>query len=228
TLTPDNQQDIYLKNINGSHQSSLAKIYPACFNILGQDYFNQVCRHYRKKHPSRHPDFNQYGRQFSVYLQDLVNSNNELESLFYIAELAHHEWHWHQSFFFNNTDPFNHDAFKLLSSQEYERLIFDLSPSIYFNKSELPIIEIWNANRYIADAEQEFSMPDETVYYCIHRTQLLPELIQISKKDYDLFLALKKNKDFNSIAASFQHSCCPIPEFIKNNWVTGFHLKAQA
>lgn len=226
TLKPDSQKEIYLRSINGSHQNSLAIIFNACHNILGEQYFNQLCREFRKIYPSTLPDFNQYGSSFPGFLQEKVRDNRELKEFSYLSELTEFELHWHYAFFENSTSTFNHDSLQLLTEEELQQLVFTLPPSIYFNETDLPILDIWEANRNTSDSNQGFNIPDETVYYCIYNNNSLPELAQISRQDYDLFTALCKNMDINSITTSFQHEHCPVPEFIQNGWINGFYLES--
>lgn len=52
-LTKEKQLEIYRSNINGAHEKVLGQVYPACKNILGEDYFNQLCGLYRIENPSK-------------------------------------------------------------------------------------------------------------------------------------------------------------------------------
>ena len=227
-LAPEKQQEVYLKNINGSHQNTLAKIFPACFNILGENYYNQLSRSYRKQHPSNQVDFNHYGKQFPDYLQLLIENNHKLKSFYYLHELSILEWHWHQSFFYSNAGEFDLNSFNSQTNDNLEKIILEPSSNIHFNKTDLPLIDLWNANRSTPEHNQNFSLPNYTTYFCIVRTDLLPELVIISQTDYDLFIGLDKQTSFYEILSNFKHPACPIPEFIQKNWITGFHLMDQS
>ena len=71
SISKEMQLSIYRSNINGAHQKVLGQVYPAILNILGEVYFNQLCRVYRLEYPSMDADLNNYGEKFSLFIKKL-------------------------------------------------------------------------------------------------------------------------------------------------------------
>ncbi len=68
SLQPEQQIEIYQNNVRGALQGCLAQIYPVCCTILGEPYFKQLAKDYIQQHPSRQPDLNGYGGEFSAFI----------------------------------------------------------------------------------------------------------------------------------------------------------------
>lgn len=147
SISKEMQISIYRSNVNGAHQKVLSQIYPACFNILGEDYFNQMCRSYRFKYPSIDADLNKYGKCFPMFMQAQINACQELEELEYLSELAYLEWHWHESYFADNDEPFSLKDFELIGSGVQDKIFFRISNSFSLHSTIYPLLDIWNANK---------------------------------------------------------------------------------
>jgi len=224
TLSVDEQQSVYLKNANGVHAATLTKIYPAIHHTLGEDYFQQLCRDYRRQFPSHDPDLNNYGEQFSHYLQQQINNRSELSDFYYLAELATLEWHWHRLFYCSQQKSFDLDAFSELDEACYSLLQFTLSHGLFVSKTKLPVIEIWQANRFSPAETQTFSLLDKNSYFAISSIEQQPQLVLITAADYDLYQMIKQKKDFLNITHDFPHPTCPLPDFISRQWIDGYYL----
>ena len=220
SLSVEKQLSIYQNNINGAHQKVLAQVYPACLNILGEDYFNQLCYFYRCKYPSTRPDLNMYGEYFSIFLQKRIAIKEELSDFEYLGELAELEWYWHKSYFSDNDPLFDFEKLARISVEKYEKLSFTLSYSFSLHATEYPLIELWNANIQKLTDTQTFLMPDSKKYFCIFREKFKP-VIEILNEKQHACLTLISNKasliELNE--AGLQNE---LMSFIENGRITGF------
>ncbi len=233
SLSEEKQLSIYRSNVNGAHQKVLAQIYPACLNILGKDYFNQLCRSYRFEYPSTDSDLNNYGEYFSSFINEQVEIHDELNGFEYLAELALLEWHWHANYYVKDDEPFSFEKLGLVEPGDHNKLVFTLSDSFTLFSTFYPLLDIWEANKNSADARQEFSMPETESYFCMSRVNFHPEIELLNNYQYELLKAIIGVAPLTQLSAlevdsdaeylnDFQNE---IMSFIQKGWVCNFSLQ---
>lgn len=226
-LSKEKQLNIYQSNINGAHQKVLEQVYPAILNILGDEYFSQLCKSYRFEHPSTDADLNGYGEYFSSFIAEQISIHKELNGFEYLASLAWLEWCWHSSYYANNDDGFSFEKLSLLNENEQNKIVLSLSNSFSLHSTNYPIVKIWQANISAVDCEQEFSTPEDKVYFCISRVELTPKLEFVDDKVYELLNLISKglpleklmSASLNCAENTFQE-CLMLS--IQNKWIVGF------
>ena len=222
-LTPEKQLNIYRRNINGAYQNVLAQVYPACRSILGNDYFNQLCRLYRFEYPSTDYDLNTYGYYFSRFLADHINSDERLCEYAYLEDLATLEWHWHLSYFARDDTPFDYAGLEKLTTQQQTQLVFQLSSSFSLHISMYPIITIWLANHDKPDTRQEFEHDGNSISFCIFRKQYEPQIEELNRIDYAYLHAIDAGTPLEQLIDEFGSKfSLRLPIYIQNGWISGF------
>ena len=93
--TPVQQISIYRQTVRSNLFSALQDTFPACLAVVGEDYFKQLASEYFSQYPPDNTDLNLYGDKFPIYLENVVQTKAEAESLKYLPELADLEWHWY-------------------------------------------------------------------------------------------------------------------------------------
>lgn len=224
SLTEERQLSIYRSNANGAHQKVLAQVYPACFNVLGEDYFNQLCRIYRFSYPSLDADLNKYGDKFSLFLAEQIKSCKELVGFEYLAELAYLEWCWHSSYYAKDDENFPFDKLSLVNETEQSNIFFNLSDSFSLHSTKYPLLQIWNANKATIDDMQVFDMPVNKKYFCIHREAYSPLVFELDIETYILLKSIRDNMSLIELTSitGFDEK---LAYSIKQGWVTDFFVK---
>jgi len=228
SLSEKKQLSIYRSNVNGAHQKVLGQIYPACLNILGEDYFNQLCRAYRFVYPSTDPDMNKYGKYFSIFIKKQSEVHNELNDFKYLVDLSWLEWCWHSSYFAKDDTAFSFEQLALIKAEDQSKLFFNLSYSFSLHATAYPLLEIWNANKNTAADEQEFSMPETENYFCISRDDFTPVVNVLNCQQYSLLKLISENLSLTQLTAvdvklvaDFQKQ---LMDFIEKGWISGFSV----
>lgn len=224
SISKEMQLSIYRSNINGAHQKVLGQVYPAILNILGEDYFNQLCRVYRFEYPSMDSDLNNYGEKFSLFIEEQIEQHQELTGLEYLADLAWLEWNWHASYYAKNDKPFSFEKLALIDPDLQDKIYFRISNAFSLHSTIYPLLDIWNANKGLVKDIQEFQMPDAEVYFCISRKEFTPI---VNLLDYGQYILLKSISDCVSLVQlaelenvyDFENK---LMRFIQQGWVTGF------
>lgn len=224
-LSEEKQLNIYQSNINGAHQKVLEQVYPAILNILGDEYFAQLCNAYRFEHPSTDADLNGYGEFFSSFIAEQINIHKELNDFKYLTDLVWLEWCWHSSYYANNDDGFSFEKLSLLNEKEQKDIVFSLSDSFSLHSTNYPIVKIWQANISEFDCKQEFAMQEDKMFFCISRVDLTPKLEFIDDKNHELLslisigLPLEKLMSLSNEGNAFQER---LMSLIQNKWIVGF------
>jgi len=227
-LDPERQLSIYKSNINGAHQKVLGQIYPACLNILGEDYFNQLCRAYRFKHPSIDADLNQYGKHFPSFLQEMSEIKSELVEFNYLANLARHEQYWHATFFVKNSRSFDFAKLSSVENEQQSELVFELAQDFSLHRTKYPVLDIWLANtsEVGVGSEQNFVLPDEDILYCIFRKHYEVRFEKVDAQQYDILFSIAKGDSLGKIAQQSNNELQTIiSDFIQKGWINNFRLK---
>jgi len=226
TLTPNAQLAIYRSNINGAHEKVLAQIYPACRNILGEDYFNQLCHGYRFQFPSCDSDLNLYGKEFYSYLSGCLAHHDELEGFEYLPDLALLEWHWNDAYFSKDDELFDFDKLVEVPAERQSELVFEFSHAFYLQKSIYPVVEIWRANSKASSKQQEFELPDDHVYYCVFRKEYQADIDVLNEHQFNLLTAIGQNNTLGQLSQSFDVDFQgQFHYYVDQGWVSGFHSR---
>ena len=228
TLSEEKQLSIYRSNVNGAHQKVLGQVYPACLNILGEDYFNQLCREYRFQYPSVEPDLNVYGENFPFFLQEQIKLHSELSDYEYLVELALLEWHWHVSYYAKDDIIFDFSKLALVKPEEQDKLSFILNDSFFLHSTFLPLLKIWKANTHNIGEKQTFESLGRKNYFCISRFNLQPEITELSKYQFVLLDSISQGIILTNLAnidaemnEGFQEQ---LVYFIEKGWITDFSV----
>lgn len=227
SISIEKQLSIYRSNINGAHQKVLAQIYPACLNVLGEDYFNQLCRLYRFEYPSIDADLNNYGGSFSAFIQKQLGLRVELSQMGYLPDLANLEWCWHAAYFANNDEVFSFEKLASVNENDQNKIFFNLSDSFSIHSTTYPLLAIWSANKSTVEDVQEFIMPDSKSYFCVFRKEFFPVVDLLEYEQYVLLksivegISLVQLIEFDEVV-EFKNK---FVEFIQRGWVTGFFIQ---
>lgn len=224
SINKEMQLSIYRSNINGAHQKVLGQVYPAILNILGEDYFNQLCRLYRLEYPSVDADLNHYGEKFSLFIKEQIERHKELIGLEYLADLAWLEWNWHASYYAKNDKAFSFEKLALIDPELQDKIYFRISNAFSLHSTIYPLLDIWNANKSLIKDIQEFQMPDTEIYFCISRRKFTPIVDLLDHGQYILLktisdgLPLVQLTDLDNVC-NFENK---LMRFIQQGWVTEF------
>lgn len=227
-LAVDIQLDIYKNNHIGSIQKTLKQIYPACYNILGEEYFYALGRRYQSKHFSKDHNLNNYGESFTVLLKSECQSNPNLSGYEYLYELARLEWNYHASYFYPNDNHFNFSIFSEMAENQYQNLHFELSHSLAIYTSIYPIIDIWSDNTSSPPITHEYSLPTTDIFYCSYRKKFTPTIELIDSNAYQTILAIKNRYSLESLSNKTEFDiAASLPLLIQKGWITGFATGEQ-
>ena len=138
---------IYRNNVFGNFNSVLEITYPTTKQLIGEDYFYNLCVKYRQQYNSESGNLDEYGKYFSKLVGDLKKEHQ----LPYLKDLSTLEWHYHRSYFAKDAPIFDLKEFQKLSQKDLFKIKFKLHPSCYLISSQHPIYNIWKFSQNITN-----------------------------------------------------------------------------
>jgi hypothetical protein len=135
--------DIYRNNYRGNLQGALALAYPVTKQLVGDDFFKIMAIRYIELHPSKSGNLHDYGANLGDFLGVFPNARE----LAYLPDIAKLEWACHLAYFAEDAEALDIAALASIAPDEQERLHFRLNPACRIIRSQLPIVDIWQAHQ---------------------------------------------------------------------------------
>jgi hypothetical protein len=179
--------EAYRRNVRAHFLGALHSTYPAVRRLVGEDYFRQIARRFQDRRPSRSGDLSHAGEFFPAYLEDL----HAADEFSYLADVARFEWLIQESLLAAEHAPLCLGKLAGIAVERYERLHFDLHPTLRLFESRYPVLRIWEAN-VKSDAEPEaIDLGDGADCLAIARLQLQLKFHRLSRGEARLLRALE-------------------------------------
>ncbi len=143
-VPPARSLEVYQRSLRAAVGQALAEIFPVCAELVGEDCFRAIARHYSREHASRHPDLARIGDSLPALIPQL----DFLASVPYLTDVARLELAVHHAAIAADAprvdDPESiGDA--LGERPDAWRLVF--APSLALIESQHPVRAIWHAHR---------------------------------------------------------------------------------
>jgi len=140
--------EVYANNAAANFLESLRLGYPVVRRLVGEAYFEQCVREYRRTYPSRSGDLQHAGTSFPDFWRELHGADRYR----YLADVARFEWLIQESLTAADEAPFDFARLGAIAVHDYNRLRFRVHAATRRFASPFPIQAIWEAN---ADADVE-------------------------------------------------------------------------
>ena len=142
-VVPPANLSIYRNNASLTFRAALALTFPVVRRRVGDDYFGQLCAHYRQRFPSRSGDLHWAGRDFAAFLDSHLAGSDYA----WLADLARLEWSRAECVVASESPALGVDALTNFSADTLERLLFTLQPSLRLQASAYPVFTVWITNQ---------------------------------------------------------------------------------
>lgn len=141
-VRPRAQLDIYRNNLHFAWRRALESSYPIVRRRVGDDYFHQLCVHYRERVPSRSGDLHDYDRDFAGFLGSYLEPDYA-----WLADLARLERSCVECSVAAEVPAISADLLARYSADQLEHLVFGLQPALKLHSSSYPVFSVWMANQ---------------------------------------------------------------------------------
>jgi hypothetical protein len=177
-VRPAANLDVYRNNARHQFRKALAISFPVLLRRVGDDYFRQLCFHYRQRFPSRSGDLHWVGREFAGFLDEHLGGGE----YGWLADLARLEWAHGQAAVMDPLPALGVEVLTRFAPEELERLVFQLQPSLSLQTSPFPVFSVWQAN-------QEENAPPVDQSAGSERFMILsrPDVVEVARVSSSLF-----------------------------------------
>lgn len=159
----DKRYAVYRNNVTVGLVRALEANFPVVRRLLGTEYFAGFARQFSQVHPPQSPLMFHYGSHFPVALA----GETDLSAYPYLADVAHLEISWRESFHAADAPVLQADALAGLDGDTLMEVKFSPHPTLRLLHSDYAIADIFHANRETAAAAT--ITPTQRQWVVVHR-----------------------------------------------------------
>jgi hypothetical protein len=174
---------IYQHNVIYNLIGSLKLTYHLILAKIGDKAFEQLAKDYIKIHKPTSGNLDDYGAEFSSFLQ----RRNKLNNHKFLGDLAKFEW--------LKNIIYNYENQKIADLQELKQIKQELYPSLKFIFNSTVNLMKSRFNFYKIILEEESEIKKEPCYIIIYRQNYLIKTSEITKASWHFIGALMQNKN---------------------------------
>lgn len=187
-LAPAARLRIYRHSCNETQTAALRTTYPAVLALVGDAFFNQMARGYRRAHPSHSGNLQLFGDALAGYVETLPGCR----SLPYLPDVARLEWLRQLTILAPDAAPIGPDALAAAIRGAGDSLRLVLHPSLHVLESGHPLLTLWN---YALHPDDEKLVLDE-----------VGECVALWREDAEVAMGALDPASFACIAALAQEA----------------------
>lgn len=139
-LSPEARLRIYRNSCNESQTAALRVTYPAVLALVGDAFFDQAARGYRRAHPSTSGNLQAFGAKLGDYLETLTTCR----AYPYLPDVARLEWLRQETILVPDAATVSSDAFIERVQAATEPIHLVMHPSLHVIESRYPLLSIWH------------------------------------------------------------------------------------
>lgn len=158
-LTPEARMRIYRRSCVETQAAALRVTYPAVAALVGEAYFEQAARGYRRAYPSRSGNLQAFGDALAAYLGTLPGCR----SLPYLPDVARLEWLRQLTILAPESAPLDPEALASAIRSAGDALRPVTHPSLHLLASRYPVLTIWDYALHPGNDELELGEMGESV-----------------------------------------------------------------
>ncbi len=211
---------LYRNNFVMSLTEMLEVVFPASYQLVGEEFFLQLCKSYILASPLQQAAIEQYGQNFAHFIDQCPQT----DSLPYLADIARLEWHLEQAKAAQNQDAFPFQQLAEVPEQLQPCIRFQLATASHLIRSDYPIYSIWQAVQ-----QQQFSGLDLNES---ERLMIVPgpsqsaEIVPLSEIQLRLLAAFREGKPLSTLVLPDDFEPL-LRNWISTGIITGFSLTAE-
>ena len=202
---PGPRLGIYADRAWSSFLTSLAATYPVTRRLVGDAYFAQCVRAFRKRHPSTSGDLQAAGAGFAATLRELHRASE----FRYLGDIAHFEWLYDEALLAAEHARLDVARLRAVDPGDYGQLRFKLHPSARLFESRFPCSSIWRANLDARDPPS-IDLAGGGERLCLQRSDTDVELLTLSPSEWAFLCALRVDAPFSLCAARAGGDACDV------------------
>ena len=189
-LSRERRLSIYANGYFSRIVEAMGANYSSVKNALGDEAFDELARAYLIKHPSTFKSIDDVGH----LLADFLKGKPVAKKFPFLPDLARLEWAAHQCFFADDTPPGDLKQFKNLPAAGWQRVRFELDPSVRFLKLDWPVDALWRDDGAWDKRRLKNVRKERLLVMVFRQPDKLVRVPRLAPAQYDLLTALASGK----------------------------------
>jgi hypothetical protein len=184
---------IYQNSAIANITNSLILTYPVIEKLVGEAFFNAMCREYIYLTWPKSGNMDDYGSEFPQFLAEFEHAKH----LLYLKDVARLEWAFHQSSLADDATII--DWSTLAQVNDILQLKFLVTPSLALINSTFPVDKIWFLNQDDVSPDTKVSLTSEQendTFIVLFRQQLKITILPISEGEFTMLNAFDNEETF--------------------------------
>lgn len=142
---PASRFAVYRNNVQSSLINALSAAYPVVAQLVGQDFFDAMARHYMRDFPPHSPVLNDYGQDLGDFIQGFAPA----AALPYLADVARLERLRVEAYHAADAQPLEpaHLLMAMNQPDSLGQLCLRLHPSLRTHHSAFAVVSLWAAHQ---------------------------------------------------------------------------------
>ncbi|OAD22794.1 hypothetical protein THIOM_001393 [Candidatus Thiomargarita nelsonii] len=215
---------IYRDSIVGKLSNTLQAIYPVCYRLVGEAFFEMIASTYLHRSPSTSPDLGDYGEDFPEFLAHFESA----ASLPYLPDIARLEWHWHRIFNGEETSVLDFQALANIPQEKWGELIFHLPKASVLLESVYPIHRIWQVNQPDYEGDESVNLNEGGIKILLWRQNDEMRIDLPTPSEWQLLKAFQSEHPFALICEELAQNEASVDvsalltQFVQRGWIADF------
>lgn len=151
--------EVYRHNAQAIFEGALGRTYPVLRRRVGDEYFRQLARIFRRQHCSHSGDLHWVGRDFASFLARYHGSTPYA----WLADLARLEWACEEALVAADAAPLTVRSLAHVAPDRLVDMCLTLQPSTRIVSSPYPVFTVWAANQESAAVPVDLTLGAEHV-----------------------------------------------------------------
>lgn len=171
--------EVYRNNYRSNLHDALAGAYPVIKQLVGEEFFRHMTRHFIERYPSRSGNLHCYGEQMASF----VSTFGPAQGLHYLQDVAKLEWACHSAYFADDKSSLDISKLAQIPPEQYAGLILHTHPAYHLVRSCYPIVAIWHAHQSGAPCEFHINLDDGSSNALVSRKNDVVTVTELSEAD---------------------------------------------
>lgn len=187
-LASEARLQIYRHSCEATQAAAMRTTYPAVLALVGEAFFEQTVRGYRRAYPSRSGNLQAFGDHLADYLATLP----ALHQLPYLPDVARLEWLCQESALASGAGgPAPDSATRLLATIGGPWHVV-LDPSVRLFTSRYPVLTVWHFA--MQPVEGGLTLPDDAEHVVLWRDEANVAMAALDVASFACIEALMRNR----------------------------------
>ncbi len=226
-LTAEQRFGIYRGSVHGILTQAMGVNFPVCKALVGEQFFDQMCKHFIDEYPPNTAFFAEYGDRFSDFTRTFEHTQN----IPYFHDISRLEWARHHVWHQQDDAPIDFSSLANLSEEEQTKVVFNLQNTLRLIESKFRIDDLWFAHQVEGEPQsQSLESIDinSSVKLFIYKNDGTIKISTLNETDedsvfWDFIDAISEQKNLGELAEQFGEE---LPKYlnkgIQGGWIQSF------